>query len=146
MKGRARKPDEQHILAGTFRADRHGDPSTSIVAEGLPVRPRNLQGAARKVWDAVVPKIIEMGTAKEIDSDSLATYCRMVVIRDEIVAAVLLMEVMDDRRAKLSREVKDYEGMIDKLRQQFGIGAMSRSRLRAPTAPAAQKVMSRKRG
>lgn len=70
--GRARKSIEQRKLEGSFRADRH---SAAIVADGSPTKPEYLDGEASELWDAITPKLVKLGIATEVDSQTLAALC-----------------------------------------------------------------------
>jgi P27 family predicted phage terminase small subunit len=77
MRGRKPKPQEQHIVEGTYREDRHG--STDVVlAEPLSdaevVKPK-LSKEASAVWDITVPPLVEIGAVQEIDVPNLVLMC-----------------------------------------------------------------------
>jgi phage terminase small subunit len=71
MRGRPRKPIEEHLLNSTFRADRHGDRAAGAVADGVPTRPSGLNAAERWFWDEVVGGLVALGFAKRIDTATL---------------------------------------------------------------------------
>lgn len=50
-RGRKPKPTHLHLVTGTHRADRHGDPAGEPAPAGRPVRPAWLRGRAAKLWD-----------------------------------------------------------------------------------------------
>lgn len=49
--GRNALSTQAHVLAGTFRADRHGEHQTPEAPVGRPEPPQPLDGIAREAWD-----------------------------------------------------------------------------------------------
>jgi len=78
---RGRKPDsvEDHILAGTFRADRHGSTDDEAkTPEGRPDAPADMPEAVRLIWDEIVQQLDEMGVISPVYKLPLIRYCYMV--------------------------------------------------------------------
>ena len=46
------------------------------LASGKPTATEELSGKALELWNRVVPQLVSMGVAKEIDSDSLTALCQ----------------------------------------------------------------------
>jgi len=72
MRGRPRKPVAEHLLDGTYRADRHGNAWTPA---GEPVIPDWLGPHARELWQAIVPTLVKSGVATAVDTAELAALC-----------------------------------------------------------------------
>ena len=72
--GRPRKPSEQLMRSGQFRLDRHGDRQEPR-AVGEPVRLRGLDRYARQLWDHLVPKLVQLGVATDVDGPALQALC-----------------------------------------------------------------------
>ena len=73
--GRPRKPDLVKIADGTYRKDRDGNPEEKPNPTGFPVKPSNLVGLAGEHWDYNVPRLIEIGIAKDTDQNALEAMC-----------------------------------------------------------------------
>lgn len=73
-RGRARKSIEQLKLEGKYREDRHGA-ETQDVGGNPPVRPKGLAGEAKKLWDAITPRLVEVGIATDLDTQTLSSMC-----------------------------------------------------------------------
>jgi hypothetical protein len=50
---------------------REGEP----IADGEPIKPKYIKGAACRIWDEYAPKLVKMGTLKAVDSPGFATWC-----------------------------------------------------------------------
>jgi P27 family predicted phage terminase small subunit len=69
-----KKSVESHILAGTFRADRHGKTRLSF-PPATGTAPRWLSKVARTEWKRVAPLLLEQGLLLETDTAILGAYC-----------------------------------------------------------------------
>ena len=74
-RGRARKSIEQLKIEGKYRADRHGPETQDYGPTNPPVRPRSLTGEAKKLWDSITPRLVEVGIATDLDTQTLASMC-----------------------------------------------------------------------
>ena len=129
-KGRPKKPDELHVLQGTWRKDRNGDPSTECVAGGEPEMTRKLKGEALKYWRRLVPDLMASGLAKARDSEALTALCEWWA------AYGAAMDAGDTRTAAVA---------FDKWRTgaaAFGLTPMDRAKLRAPAKKQANDLDS----
>ena len=73
----SQKPDNVHILNGTYRKDRHGDADTKPDwNEDLPVMPDWLDDYAQKEW-AQVLEDAPAGVITKTDRMVLAQYCML---------------------------------------------------------------------
>lgn len=73
---RPRKPNNVHVLQGTYRRDKHG-PKTAPVPQEAPEKPDWLSAQAASEWDRVVPLLNAAGFLAVTDGDVLATYCEL---------------------------------------------------------------------
>src|SRR5262245_27980761 len=74
--GRPPTPTSLHKLRGTFRADRHGS-RLSSAGSGRPIRPRSLNGEARKHWEAVVPSLVKASVVEKLETPALTALCEL---------------------------------------------------------------------
>jgi P27 family predicted phage terminase small subunit len=139
---RPRKPDEQHILAGTWRADRHGDPSASVVATGEPEAPPHLKGAALAFWREVVPLLVGAGLAKAVDAPMLAQLCEWHTVYRGAMDALLKKGGRTKENILASAIAQD---KFTALAQRFGLSCLDRTKLRADAAPKKSGVLTRDR-
>lgn len=95
-RGRRAKSPEMLKLNGTYREDRHGD-RADLQVGGEPKRPTHLKGEARKLWNTVVPVLVEQGYASELDSQSLTAMC----------------EWWAEYRSAADEQVEDAKGLAD---------------------------------
>lgn len=75
--GRKPKPTGIKIADGTFRADRHGDPTSEVHQEPLseiPEVPQQLQETGREKWLAAVNAMIGLGILEERYLPTLLVY------------------------------------------------------------------------
>jgi P27 family predicted phage terminase small subunit len=143
--GRPRKPDEVKILEGTFRQDRDGDPSASVVADGIPEPPAHLKGDALKFWSEVVPGLIAAGLAKERDATQLTFMCTWYVRARRYEKAADKMPCTHKRLASMTMLANMAWKAFDRLASRFGLTPSDRAKLRIEQAPKKQGVMSRRR-
>jgi len=64
-RGRLAKPVSILKLEGKFRPDRHGKGLPE--PGGVPVKPEGLSPVAERLWDHVVPRLIQLKVASELD-------------------------------------------------------------------------------
>lgn len=135
------------ILAGTFRQDRDGDPSSAVQAGGVPEPPAHLADEALAFWQQVVPGLVSSGVAAACDSSALAMMC-------EWWARYRAFSSMLD--AAIAAQMQTYQLVLqvgiattnfDRLAARFGLTPSDRARLKiAPKATASTPVPARKRG
>jgi P27 family predicted phage terminase small subunit len=70
------KPAALKKAQGTFRKSREKARDGVAMPAGAPPCPASLKGAARAVWEEVVPALIELGTLSKVDGGVLESYCR----------------------------------------------------------------------
>lgn len=123
---RTANPALKH-LAGTFRADRHGDivdlaPSPT----SGPVQPAYLSAAAQAVWREELPRVAACG-ATDADSSIFARYCemeaafRVAIVSGELPKAALLTEL------RRSAELLGIGGLRSRLARAGGNDAPTAS-------------------
>ena len=77
QRGPAKTPTAVLDQRGSWRGKiRKGEPT----AHGAPVMPDDLDENERAVWQRVVPRLVAMGVAGEVDSDMIARYCTTYVV------------------------------------------------------------------
>jgi P27 family predicted phage terminase small subunit len=143
---RPRKPDELHVLEGTFRADRHGDPAVSVVADGQPTPPAHLRGDALAFWGEVVPGLVAAGVAKERDAAELAMMCEWWARYRRFSRLLDKMKNADKRLYQVTVQVGIAWTNFDRIACRFGLTPADRAKLRSTDKPAKSRVASRKRG
>jgi len=74
-----RKPDNVHLLSGTHRKDRHGDPREKPKVAGsiTATPPEWLPEAAKVEWKRVVKLMAESGVLTSADTSTLCQYCML---------------------------------------------------------------------
>ncbi len=124
-RGSKPKPKEAHILAGTFRADRHdGEP----VAEGVPVRPPDMKGEAKALWDSITPQLVANGTAKNLDTSALVACCELWGLYRAAYAVASAAPADKDARIALTA----YYAAWERAATRLGLSPADRARLRVP--------------
>ena len=74
-----RKADNVHLLKGTFRKDRHGDPKKKPkLKTQLPETPDWLTSSALKEWKRICKVLEKAGVLTEADQTVLSQYCLLV--------------------------------------------------------------------
>lgn len=122
-KGRPRKPDELHVLQGTWTATRHGDPEARVQADGEPVPSRKLTGPALAYWKRLVPGLVACGVAKARDGEALTAACEWWAAYEA---------------AMIAKDVREAAVAFDRWRTlaaAFGLTPMDRAKLRGPEKP-----------
>lgn len=144
--GRPRKPDEMKILDGTWRADRDGDPSADVVADGEPVPPSFLKGEALRFWREVVPGLVASGIAKARDSYQLAELCTWWARHRRLSRMIDTAKNADKRLHSLILMAGIAWMNFDKIAVRFGLTPSDRAKLRLPAARSGKPgIMTRKR-
>jgi len=71
-----RKPNNLHLLEGTFRKHRHGDPNKKIkVGAEFPVQPKWLPKDAKAEWQRIKKVMEKSSVIISSDASTLAQYC-----------------------------------------------------------------------
>lgn len=165
--GRNAKGTAAHVLAGTFRADRHGEHATPEAPRGTPEPPKVLTGDARAEWDRMVGRLERMGTLSSVDDAALYQYCLLfaetearverqakLLERVDILEDQLTEEMSGADRAKCIQAIAkmaimagSYDAKIRQdrmaLRQylvEFGMTPAARSRVKLPAQKPKSKV------
>ncbi len=127
--GRRRIPITEHIENGTYRPSRHGP--IPDAAEGEPVKPRSLTGAALAHWKRVVPDLVARGMAKAIDAPALEQLCELWAL--SVAVLKKLRKCPEDKDASLVYRgyVRDYNA----IGKRFGLAYGDRKRLQVVAAP-----------
>jgi phage terminase small subunit len=130
---RPRKPTEQHVLAGTYRRDRHGP--LEDAADGSfapPEKPAGLGSKASDFWDVVV-KLLE-GVVRERDGPQLHQLCFWWAKWEDAEIAIQDFEIgtMDYTRALNVASVASQN--FDRIAKRFGLTPADRAALRAEHA------------
>lgn len=73
--GRIPVPAEIKKLRGTYRPDRDGKFETLPHPGGAPKKPRGMRPAAAQLWDVVVPRLVLLKIASELDATELQGMC-----------------------------------------------------------------------
>ncbi|MFA7237880.1 MAG: phage terminase small subunit P27 family [Phycisphaeraceae bacterium] len=74
-RGPSKTPTAILQARGSWRAKtRAGEPQS----DGVPQPPDWLDGAAKDVWDAQIPMMIDMGIVGRIDANAIARYCQVL--------------------------------------------------------------------
>jgi len=125
--GRARKTTEQHILAGSFRGDRHGPRPREDELVSIPHRPDGLDEEAMWLWDLVVSDLATKGIARKLDTAMLWSMCEMwSLYRRAHVLAVANPVDKETRCAVLA-----YRDAFERAAVRCGLPPADRARLTA---------------
>jgi P27 family predicted phage terminase small subunit len=164
--GRNAKGTQAHVLAGTFRGDRHGEHQTPEPPQGRPDSPKTLEGDALAEWERMVGRLESCGTLSKVDDAAIYQYCRLyaeteelALERDESKASLRIMEenigdlegpervAMFQEIGKLRHDIKGYGASIRQNRMairqflvEFGMTPAARSRVKLPAKPTQSKV------
>jgi len=114
---RPKKPTSILEATGAFDKNpdrrRTGEP----VAEGEPVKPEYLKGAAAKLWEQYAPVCYEMGPLFLVDSPGFATWCwleaRFQQAPDKMTAALITQKRAYEERFGMSSGARAKMGVTD---------------------------------
>lgn len=105
--GRNRKTADLHLLQGTFRKDRHGDPAEAVEPPaGRPEPPGTLSKVARAEWDRMIVRLETNRALTIVDDAALYQYACLF-------GEIETQKGEGARLDKLSRELKDTAGDLD---------------------------------
>lgn len=129
--GQPPKPTALRLADGTHHRYRHGDPTEALAAESLdaPERPHFENAAAADLWDSVVPRLINLGIAKETDAAMLRSMCEMWGLYRAAYAAA--EQDATDKDARIA--VTAYWAKFETAASRFGLNASDRGRMRVET-------------
>ena len=127
--GRPRKPVAEHLLNGTYRADRHGD--APWMPDGAPVMPAWLSAEARTLWQSLVPSLTGIATA--VDSTELAALCDWWSIYRQTRVE---LDKIEDRQSTAYYKLLQLAGMawnnFSGIAAKFGLSPSDRAKLQVP--------------
>lgn len=164
--GRNAKSRASHVLAGTFRADRHGDHETPEAPKGRPEPPKPLEGDALVEWDAMTADLEACGTLARTDRMALYQYCRLFAETEALVVkqgeAAATVGILEDNLSGIPKDqLRDVFQEITKMRQleagydtkirqgrmalrqflvEFGMTPAARSRVKLPASKPKSKL------
>lgn len=140
-----RKSVEQHVLDGTYRADRHG-PLTpdNTPAIAPPPMPPKLTETERVVWRQLVGVLT--GVVKPRDVTTLVELCRWVVRADTIAAVLAVAQPGQKGYTQLLTAAAIATDKVAVLSGRFGLSPADRAKLGVDTStPTPAKVKTRPR-
>lgn len=118
--GHNRVSGHLHILRGTFRKDRHGDPDAAAAAAALPKdlpTPRKpLKGEAKQEWDRVVAELEAAKAIASIDGGRLYQYVNLFAEVETIKAHALVTQQLIAQAKKAIKSLRD-EAFVQALEQ-----------------------------
>lgn len=133
-RGRPRKPLEQHVLEGTYRADRHGPlPSGAggLPSGAVPAKPRGLSGEAGRAWDELTRLL--GGVLKASDGLMLSEAAKWMGWAREVEKLLKKLTPADDAFPRLLRSRALCGTQLDRVLNRFGLTPADRAKLGAPT-------------
>lgn len=134
-RGTKPKPIELKVLKGTYRKDRDGDIADAVKTSGLPIKPSGMPADESAIWDEVVPKLVEMGVAKEVDSSELGSMCFWIATENTLRKTIRKMRkhgmTMDYRR--LQSSAAEAFKCWDKIAMRYGMTSSDRATLKTET-------------
>jgi phage terminase small subunit len=105
--GRRRKDSNLHLLAGTYRPDRHTDRQTPDPPSGQPDKRATLIGEAAAEWDRMVRRLEIMQTLTTVDDAALEQYCLLYAETDRLRTEDVRLMTLSKT---LKRALKKLEG------------------------------------
>lgn len=140
IRGPKPKSVAEHNLHGTFRKDRHGPVDHPIdKMDGEPVMPPGMEEQAQKLWKTLVPQLVKVKNAVEIDSTELAAMCRWWAHYNDLMTRVESESPYDDdsetRQWRLEKRARAAWQSFDSIACRFGLTPADRARLRSTDKP-----------
>jgi P27 family predicted phage terminase small subunit len=145
-RGPPQTPTRVLQLRGTFRKDRHGDPSSEpefeLVTE-VPPPPGFLDEVAVMEWNRIAPELIEKKLLTVPDLAAFTLYCLNVarVVAAERMIAKDGLTTWSQSGMKAHPAVliaRQCGAEVRKFAQEFGLTPSARTRVRVPDKPAEQ--------
>jgi len=128
--GRPPKPLALKVLDGTFRADRDATAlATGIVADGTPSKPDDMLPEASSFLDRFVPKLVEMGVAKGIDTAQLTSLCVSWGEMERCRSAIQALDPRSEKYFRLQHQHAVWKKAFDVLAAKFGLTPVDREKL-----------------
>lgn len=143
--GRPTKPVELHILEGTYRPDRQGEPIA--VDLGEPAPPKHLKGWALRYWKEITPRLLQMKVATAGDSAAIAQMCTWWAAVRRFTLMLERAKDNDKRMFRLVTNLATATNQFQAIACRFGLTPSDRARLKGVGTGAAPKtgLPSRKR-
>ena len=165
--GRNKKGAQFHLIAGTFRGDRHADAQEPEPPKGTPKPPHKLGALARAEWHRMVARLEQSQTLSIVDDAALYQYCKLFAETEGVEVDAAKARKLSDSLKTLAAKLDGHElveaigkivelqkiiaGLTTKLRQQrmairqylveFGMTPSARSRVKvSPGAKPQSKV------
>lgn len=115
------------------------------LGRGVPSIPRHLSKQAREIWNRVVPDIDAMGLLTTADGGQLAEYCTTLAtvyrLQKHLEKHGFSYEVhapsgtlLSYRKRPEVSQLREAQGRVDRLAQQFGLTPVARSRVEVTAA------------
>ena len=139
--GRPPKPDAIRIAEGTYRKDRHGDPESKPKPQGLSKRPTLTLPESRAFWNEYVPKLVELGIAKETDAPRLQMLAESWGLLRRAVKACNADPLDKDARIAFA----EYSRQFASAAAEFGMNPADRARI-IVEKPQKSRIQGRNRG
>lgn len=130
--GRRRKPTALHVLAGTYRKDRHGDNATAPAIGGKAEKPADLTtGHAATFWDSHIEPLIAAGVVEAIDVAAARGMAELWGLYRAAADAAATNPT--DQAARVA--VTSYWAAFASIAARFGLNPSDRAKLQLPQAP-----------
>lgn len=156
--GRNALSPSAHVVAGTFRADRHGEFTTPEPPKGIPEPPKPLDGDALEEWGRMVIRLQHTNVLSIVDDAAVYQYCQLFAEAESLVAEKAEARAAVDRLiesqgdvdksdllaffqevGKMQKLAASYDGKITSKRStirqylvEFGLTPAARSRVKLP--------------
>lgn len=158
--GRPAKPLAAHILQGTARMQRHaGRVGELSLEEEIGPAPKCLSAGAAKEWRRLAKHHLYGKVLTSLDRDALMDYCdlhdrheRTVRLRKELEECAASENFSQDEFERKDRTIRAIQPTASErqiqqsLRMQLGLTPASRSKVRLPEKPKANKWEVLKQG
>jgi P27 family predicted phage terminase small subunit len=130
-----KKPTALRVLHGDEKRYINTDEPTP--APGRPEPPADMEGAARAVWDYIVPELDAMNLVTRPDRDQIAAYCEAVALHAQALAFIRKAGVLIRDRDKAvrvnpaARVVNAQQRSMLLWAREFGLTPSARAHLHA---------------
>lgn len=143
-RGRKRKPTGIHLAEGTWRGDRHGDPEEEMQIDGEPLPDNDLPEFGLKLWNQIVPVLVEAGAVTFVDSPLLNKLCRLYARGMMWDKEIFSAKRIDDKLYKKERISSLIWNDFNKVAAKFGMSPSDRTNIRLEK-PAEDMIPARNR-
>ena len=140
-----RKPNELHIVNGTFRKDRHGDKDANPEVEAVKKMlnpPTRLNKYGKTEWNRLLQGMIDAGLLSTIDLSTVETACYFYGLHKELAVKLneqpSLFDFVDQRTSQnnnvirtMNESYKNYTDIVYK----FGVSPVERSKIQLEKKP-----------